>query len=102
MSHFFLQSLWSTLVLWGVLYISDYALTVTCARLYRGGVNRNIVFEGSFELNPVFQKDMVGVELDLSQVVTTSVLRIYPGDHGSGGSDDSPPSFEEPVHVSRH
>lgn len=58
MSHYLFQSLWPTLAFWAVLYISDYVLTVTCARLYRGGIDRNIVFEGSFELNPVFQKDI--------------------------------------------
>ncbi|MGH9735597.1 MAG: hypothetical protein ACRD8A_13530 [Candidatus Acidiferrales bacterium] len=63
MSHFLFQSLWPTLAFWAVLYISDYVLTVTCARLYRGGIDRNIVFEGSSELNPVFQKDIDSLRL---------------------------------------
>lgn len=58
MTDLFLKNLWPSLVLWGVIYISDYVLTVTCARLYRDGVNTHIVFEGSYELNPVFQKDI--------------------------------------------
>jgi hypothetical protein len=55
---FFFSSLWPGLTVWILLYISDYALTITCARLYRAGVNEKLAFEGSFELNPIFQKDI--------------------------------------------
>jgi hypothetical protein len=55
---FLFNSLWPGLVIWLLLYISDYALTITCAKLYRAGVSDKIVFEGSFELNPVFQRDV--------------------------------------------
>lgn len=58
MPDFFLRNLWPALSVWGVLYISDYFLTITCARLYRSGVNANVVFEGSYELTPFFQKDV--------------------------------------------
>jgi hypothetical protein len=44
------------MVLWGLLYISDYALTITCARLY--GRQKTIVFEGSYEITPFFQRDI--------------------------------------------
>jgi hypothetical protein len=44
--------------MWSLLYVSDYAFTILSARLYRSGVNEKIVFEGSFELNPVFQRDI--------------------------------------------
>lgn len=33
-------------------------MTIICARLYRSGANEKIVFEGSYELNPFFQKDI--------------------------------------------
>ena len=55
---FFFSSLWPSLTVWILLYISDYSLTITCARLYRAGVCEKLVFEGSFELNPIFQKDI--------------------------------------------
>jgi hypothetical protein len=54
----FFSSVWPTLTVWILLYISDYALTITCARLYRDGVCEKLAFEGSFELNPIFQKDI--------------------------------------------
>jgi hypothetical protein len=41
-----------------VLYVCDYALTITCARLYRRSVNEKLVFEGSYETTPLFQKDV--------------------------------------------
>jgi hypothetical protein len=55
---FFFSSVWPGLTVWVLLYISDYALTIKCARLYRAGVNEKLAFEGSFELNPIFQKDI--------------------------------------------
>jgi len=44
------------MVLWGLLYVSDYALTITCARLY--GRQQTIAFEGSYEITPFFQRDI--------------------------------------------
>jgi hypothetical protein len=51
-------SLWPGLVIWSLLYVSDYAFTITCARLYRSGVNKILAFEGSFELTPYYQRDI--------------------------------------------
>lgn len=50
--------LWPGLTAWIVLYVSDYVLTVVCARLYRKDAGEHIVFEGSFELTPQFQADI--------------------------------------------
>ena len=58
MPNFFFASLWPGLAVWSLLYISDYAFTITCARLYRNGIRDRLVFEGSFELNPYFQRDI--------------------------------------------
>jgi hypothetical protein len=58
MPEFFIQNFWAGWAIWTALYISDYTLTLVCARLYYGGVNEKIVFEGSYELNPYFQKDI--------------------------------------------
>jgi hypothetical protein len=63
LSNFFLRSLWPGLLVWIVLYVSDYALTITAARLYRKGVNEKIVFEGSYEITPYFQKDIDSLRL---------------------------------------
>lgn len=51
------------MAVWSLLYISDYALTITCARLYRAGVNERIVFEGSYEITPYFQRDIDSLRL---------------------------------------
>jgi hypothetical protein len=55
---FFFNSLWPGLVAWLILYISDYSLTLTCARLYRAGVDKTIAYEGSFEITPYYQQDI--------------------------------------------
>jgi hypothetical protein len=54
----FLNSPWPGILTWAVLYVSDYALTIFCARTYRRAAAEKIVYEGSFELNPVFQRDI--------------------------------------------
>jgi len=47
---------WPGLVLWAILYISDYYLTIYSARGFRE--IGHFLFEGSFELTPQFQKDV--------------------------------------------
>lgn len=54
----FFNTVWPGLAFWTALYISDYYLTLTCARLYRTRVADKIAFEGSFELTPYFQRDI--------------------------------------------
>ena len=56
MTEVFHQSLWPGLLLWVVLYVSDYFFTIACARMYRA--QDKIVFEGSFEITPAFQNDV--------------------------------------------
>ena len=58
MEDFITGSIWPGLIAWVVLYISDNLLTIACARMYRAGVSEKFVFEGSYELNPKFQKDV--------------------------------------------
>ncbi len=55
---FFFNSVWPGLTVWVLLYISDYALTIVCARLYRSGVCEKLVLEGSYEITPFFQRDI--------------------------------------------
>jgi hypothetical protein len=49
-------SLWPGLILWIILYISDYYLTLYTARGFKE--IGHIQFEGSFELTPEYQKDI--------------------------------------------
>ena len=58
LSDFLYGNPWLGMVIWSVFYISDFSLTMVCAKLYRSGVNNTIVFEGSYELNPYFQSDV--------------------------------------------
>jgi hypothetical protein len=52
------DSPWPGIAVWVLLYISDYAFTIACARMYHAGVREVFVFEGSFELTPYYQKDI--------------------------------------------
>src|SRR6266702_4022884 len=52
------NSLWPGLVIWTLLYVSDYYLTIACARLYRAGVQEKLAFEGSYEITPYYQQDV--------------------------------------------
>jgi hypothetical protein len=54
----FLPNIWFVLILWIVVYSSDYYLTLYCATLYHTHLKAYIVFEGSFELTPYFQADV--------------------------------------------
>jgi hypothetical protein len=54
----FVQNFWAGLAVWAALFVSDYALTITCARLYQRGVRDKIVLEGSYEITPYFQRDI--------------------------------------------
>jgi len=58
MPEFFYRNFWAGWAVWTALCISDYSLTLTCARLYQSGVREKIVFEGSYELTPYFQGDI--------------------------------------------
>jgi len=54
--NFLFEHAWPGMVVWGLLYVSDYALTTVCARLYRR--QKTIVFEGSYEITPFYQRDI--------------------------------------------
>jgi hypothetical protein len=47
---------WVGPIAWAVLYCSDYYLTIACARMYTQ--QDKITFEGSYELNPVFEAEV--------------------------------------------
>lgn len=52
------RNVWLSVAIWGILYASDYYLTIYSARLYSTGLKEHVVFEGSYELTPRFQKDV--------------------------------------------
>jgi hypothetical protein len=52
------QSPWPGAIAWSLIYITDYSLTLSCARMYQGTANQTFVLEGSYELNPVFEADI--------------------------------------------
>jgi hypothetical protein len=62
------------LTVWSVLYVSDYVLTITCARLYRAGVNEKLVLEGSYEITPYFQRDIDSLRLVSPRFLAMLVL----------------------------
>ncbi len=41
-----------------LLYVSDYTLTLACARMYQAGVKEKLVIEGSYEITPFYQRDI--------------------------------------------
>ncbi len=55
------DNLWLVLIIWVVLYVSDYTLTIATAQLYERGVRNLIEFEGGVELNPYFQRDVAAL-----------------------------------------
>jgi hypothetical protein len=57
-TNLFLNDPWFGVGIWVLVYVSDYSLTLTCARLYQGGVKEKIAFEGSYEITPYFQGDI--------------------------------------------
>ena len=56
MPNLLFEHAWTGMVVWGLLYVSDYTLTIVCARLY--GRQETIVFEGSYEITPFYQRDI--------------------------------------------
>ncbi len=53
-----IHNVWLAIIVWGIIYISDYYLTLYAAHLYQTHLKKFVVFEGSFELTPIFQKDV--------------------------------------------
>jgi hypothetical protein len=56
MEYWLTTSPWPGVLLWIILYISDYYLTIYAARGFRE--IGHFQFEGSFELTPLYQKDI--------------------------------------------
>ena len=68
------SNLWPGLLAWTAIYVSDYSMTLVCARLYQHCVRERISFEGSFELNPHFQADIDSLRIVSPKVVTAMLI----------------------------
>ena len=53
-----IHNVWLAIIVWGIIYLSDYCLTIYTAHLYQTHLRKYVIFEGSFELTPYFQKDV--------------------------------------------
>jgi hypothetical protein len=62
------------MVAWTLLYISDYALTRACARLYRR--QQTVIFEGSYEITPFFQRDIDSLRIVSPRFVFVLLLTL--------------------------
>src|SRR4051812_33528439 len=52
------SNLWLALALCVGIYVADYALTLRGAHLYQQGAHTYLRFAGSYELNPLFERDV--------------------------------------------
>lgn len=74
LTSIFANSPWPGLVAWSALYISDYALTLIGAKLYRAGACDKIAMEGSYEITPLFQADIDALRTISPRFVAALVL----------------------------
>ena len=78
MEYWLAPSPWPGVILWIVLYVSDYYLTIYAARGFRE--IRHFQFEGSFELTPQYQKDVDALKpvsrLHITLLILYSLLII--------------------------
>ncbi len=69
-----LDNVWLAVLAWCIIYISDYALTIYSATLYRRGANEHIVLSGSYEITPYYQKDVDALRVVSSRFILALVL----------------------------
>jgi hypothetical protein len=72
--NFFFEHAWPGMTTYALLCISDYALTITCAKLYKR--QETMVFEGSYEITPHFQKDIDSLKIVSSRFVFALSLAL--------------------------
>jgi hypothetical protein len=72
--HSLFEHAWPGMMVWAFLYISDYALTIACARLY--GRQETLVFEGSYEITPYFQRDINALRIVSPRFVFALLLTL--------------------------
>ena len=79
MENWLATSPWPGVILWIILYVSDYYLTIYSARGFRE--IGHFRFEGSFELSPQYQKDIDALKpvskLHITLLVLYSLLILF-------------------------
>lgn len=61
--HYLLHYVWLSILLWIALFFGDYYLTFEGAKRYNQKPKEHIIYEKSYELNPVFQEDVENFNL---------------------------------------
>lgn len=56
--YLLVQHIWIGMLLWTLLFVTDYALTIWGARLHAEVGRKHVDFAGSYELVPAYQKDV--------------------------------------------
>ena len=74
MPSFIFNHFWPGTLVWTLLYISDYALTIACARLYRS--QKTVAIEGSYEITPYFQGDIDSLRVVSPRFVFSLLLTL--------------------------
>ena len=64
------------LLLWALLYISDYYLTIWAARLYRMRASSHIAINGSLEITPYFREDIDSIRLFSPRFLRVLILSL--------------------------
>jgi hypothetical protein len=64
------------IVLWAITYTLDYYLTIIGGRLYKGGANQYVLFEGSYELTPQFKDDIDSLRMISPRFIRYLVISI--------------------------
>jgi hypothetical protein len=75
-----MENIWFAMIAWGLIYLSDYYLTIFNAKRYRENLSRFIQHEGSFELTPQFQEDIDNLRLFSPRFISRwviSLLAVY-------------------------
>jgi hypothetical protein len=66
-----MSNVWTVILFWIVVYLSDYYLTLLGARIYTNTGKNYIEIEGSYELTPIFQGD-----IDSLRLISPTFLRL--------------------------
>jgi hypothetical protein len=74
---YLLQHIWLIVTFWVCIYCSDYYLTILGARLYRKYLSQSLAIEGSYELTPVFEKDIDALRLFSRAFYLRLVLSVF-------------------------
>ena len=63
LEQLFIDNIVITLIIWTLIYVGDYYLTIYGARLYRANAQDHLGIQGSYELTPVFRNDVDALKM---------------------------------------